>query len=488
MKIKISLPQAIHQVGSRANQEDSIFPPINQATTDDRVFILCDGMGGHESGEVASGTVCQTMSSYILSHKKADEPLTDELFQDALDEAYKAINEKDHSQQRKMGTTLTFLCFHKGGCTVAHIGDSRVYHLRPETNEVLYRSRDHSLIYDLYEVGEITKAEMKTAKNKNVITRVIMANQERPSKADIVHIKDIKPGDYFYLCSDGMLEKMEDDELLSILGDQKTEEQKKDILIGRTAENSDNHSAYILRIEEVEAEEGDEAFPDNEAAARAANKVLNDNSDEEPLSMPPLPPTDQADNDDDVQVVTGIPQPQPIPTPQPSTQSRPQPPHAMPQPKKGNNGSIKLFAIACIAMILLGGIAAIFFLNNKDDDNKIRESIERTSQPSDSPTEENPISRPERSSNSDERSGSINRNTNNTRTVNTSTNAGRTQTGGGKSGQDADDTKTNPAPAGGGSKTQQSTTTTTTTTTPATPTPPTTSANPTKPHVDFDEE
>ena len=363
MKFKISQPLAIHQMGSRTNQEDSIFPVLNTATTADRLFILCDGMGGHESGEIASSTVCETISKYILGHHNADEPLDDSLLEEAITEAYAAVNAQDSTGQKKMGTTLTFLCFHKGGCTVAHIGDSRIYHLRPSTNEILYRSRDHSLVYDLFEVGEITFDEIKTAKNKNVITRVIMANQERPSKADIVHITNIQPGDYFYLCSDGMLEQMDDKALMEIFASDKTDEQKRSILIGETVDNSDNHSAYVIHVESVEHEEGDNMYPDNEAAARAANKVLlAELEPPTPPTLPPLPeeqpaaPAAEEEYDDDVQVVVG----QPVP-PQPNYQA---PPVAK---KSGSGMKYFLLTFLIVGIIVAGGIIFFFIQNNKPE-------------------------------------------------------------------------------------------------------------------------
>lgn len=141
MKFRISQPQAIHQIGSRPTQEDSIFPVLNAATTNDRLFILCDGMGGHESGEVASGTVCKTMSDYILSRMPADGVLEDQLLEEALSAAYAAVDAKDTHGLKKMGTTLTLLSMHKGGVTVAHIGDSRIYHLRPSTGDTLPLAR-----------------------------------------------------------------------------------------------------------------------------------------------------------------------------------------------------------------------------------------------------------------------------------------------------------------------------------------------------------
>ena len=372
MKFKISQPLAIHQLGSRTNQEDSIFPVLNTATAADRLFILCDGMGGHESGEIASSTVCETISKYILGHFNADESLDDSLLEEAITEAYTAVNAQDSTGQKKMGTTLTFLCFHKGGCTVAHIGDSRIYHLRPSTNEILYRSRDHSLVYDLFEVGEISFDEIKTAKNKNVITRVIMANQERPSKADIVHITNIQPGDYFYLCSDGMLEQMDDKALMEIFASDKTDEQKRSILIGETVDNSDNHSAYVIHVESVEHEEGDNMFPDNEAAARAANKVqLAELEPPTPPVLPPLPEeqpstTAEEEFDDDVQVVVG----QPVP---------PQPNYQAPPIAKKSGGGFKYFLITFLIVgILVAGAIIFFFMQNNKPEIPVRETTTPT--------------------------------------------------------------------------------------------------------------
>ena len=76
-------------------------------------------MGGHEKGEVASATVCETLSRVILSAWHSGEVLSDELFLQALSAAYDALDAKDNGEERKMGTTLTFLCLHAGGATVA---------------------------------------------------------------------------------------------------------------------------------------------------------------------------------------------------------------------------------------------------------------------------------------------------------------------------------------------------------------------------------
>ena len=264
MKIKILQPQAIHELGQRGNQEDSIYPVLGAATTDDCLFVLCDGMGGHSKGEVASGTVCEAIGHYFRENVNPGDVMRDESFYKALEYAYRQLDIKDDNSSKKMGTTLTFLYFHRGGCTAAHIGDSRVYHLRPATDTILYKSRDHSLVYELYQAGEISFDDMKTHPQKNVITRAMQPGEEARVKPDIVHITDIKPDDYFYICSDGMLEEMEDDELLSILNNNESDEEKRQQLIEATKNNKDNHSAYLIHIAEVVGEMSDSRLLNDE--------------------------------------------------------------------------------------------------------------------------------------------------------------------------------------------------------------------------------
>lgn len=277
MEFKLFQPLYIHEMGKRQNQEDSLYPNDGQATVDNRVFIVCDGMGGHDKGEVASAAVCQGLSRRAEALLSPDRPFTDDDFRVALAEAFDTLDRADTEHAGRMGTTMTFICLHRGGVLAAHIGDSRIYHLRPATGEVLYRSRDHSLVQQLYEMGEISYNEMATNPRKNVIMRAMQPYQDERVEPSFVHITDVRPGDYFYLCSDGMLEQMEDDEMLSIVGNPTlTEEQKVQEFIRRTVDNSDNHTAYLVKIQEVINEAGDEAYLNDEPEARRRNKALND--------------------------------------------------------------------------------------------------------------------------------------------------------------------------------------------------------------------
>lgn len=265
MKFKIKAYN-LQELGQRTNQEDSLFPALGKSTSDDRLFVLCDGMGGHEKGEVASATVCATLSRVILSAWHPGEVLSDELFLQALSAAYDALDAKDNGEERKMGTTLTFLCLHASGATVAHIGDSRIYQLRPASKNsparIVFRTQDHSLVNDLVKIGEITEEEAKHHPQKNVITRAMQPCQEHRAKADIAHLTDILPGDYLYMCSDGMLEEASDENILNIITKPNaTDEQKLEMLRNVTEENKDNHTAHLIHIDGVE---GDAYIASNE--------------------------------------------------------------------------------------------------------------------------------------------------------------------------------------------------------------------------------
>jgi len=157
--------------------------------------------------------------------------------------------------------------------TAAHIGDSRIYHLRPG-KKLLYVSRDHSLVFDLYQSGEISYGEMKTSMQKNVITRAVQPGEDNRVKPDIIHITDVKPGDYFFMCSDGMVERMDDDDILNLFSGHGDDEKKMKKLISATASNQDNHSAYIIHVESVTIESEDELNTVNEENTARFN-VLN---------------------------------------------------------------------------------------------------------------------------------------------------------------------------------------------------------------------
>ena len=264
MKFDIFSPVALNELGQRDNQEDNIFPALGAITSNDRLFLVCDGMGGHEKGEVASATVSNAVSKWINDHISSDGMLDDEIVVEAIKYARKQLDELDDGSVRKMGTTLTMVCLHNGGVTMGHIGDSRIYHIRPSQRRVLYKTIDHSLVYDLFMAGDISYEDMATSNRRNVITRALMPGEDNDVNIDLAHTTDVLPGDYFYLCSDGMLEQMSDSELISLLASDVTDESKIEQLRAATMGNKDNHSAILIKIKGVSNEVGDDQLINDE--------------------------------------------------------------------------------------------------------------------------------------------------------------------------------------------------------------------------------
>ena len=266
MKYKIKV-YSIWEFGQRKDaegnphQEDCTYPLPADLKDTDRTFILCDGMGGHDAGEVASATVCQAMGEYIAQdqEREAKDIFSDDVLKGALAAAFDALDLKDNGAEKKMGTTMTFLRLHRDGATIAHIGDSRVYHIRPGKDgmdtRILFETEDHSLVNNLIKIGELTREEARHSSQKNVITRAMQPHPDYRPKADIYHTADIQAGDFFYMCSDGMLEQsdMESGESLRNIFSHKIDstERKVEILKDVTEDNRDNHTALIIEVVEV---------------------------------------------------------------------------------------------------------------------------------------------------------------------------------------------------------------------------------------------
>lgn len=254
MKISISTPCCYTAQGKKPNQEDSLFPPLQEATADDRVFMVCDGMGGHENGEVASACVAETIGRMTATQPLCTTAEMRATFEEALQQAYRNLDELDHSDsKRKMGTTLTFLALCTDGVLVAHIGDSRVYQVRPGKG-IVFQTRDHSLVNDLIAAGELTEDEARTFPQRNVITRAIQPHQEYPAKASYNILSDIRKGDLFLLCCDGVVEQLENSDLCTCLQGGKSPEEKLAAIEKECLQRDtrDNNTAYLIEVTEVQ--------------------------------------------------------------------------------------------------------------------------------------------------------------------------------------------------------------------------------------------
>ncbi|MBR5639654.1 MAG: serine/threonine-protein phosphatase [Muribaculaceae bacterium] len=264
MKITTATGYSFHQLGHRENQEDSRFPDVDECRMGQMFFMVCDGVGGSEKGEQASGIVASHFGKK-LSKMDLNEEFTDEKMLEVLDDAYIALDDAADDSNRDMGTTLTMLCFHKGGCVMAHIGDSRIYQIRP-LKGIIYRSDDHSLVNQLVRAGQITPEEAINHPQSNIITRCMGPTNpdQRRSMATVCYSSNVKEGDYFVLCSDGVLGCITDDELVDLLDSPLTDEEKVAQLADICAESSDNNTAWVVRIEDVELTPEEQEYAQND--------------------------------------------------------------------------------------------------------------------------------------------------------------------------------------------------------------------------------
>ncbi len=241
---------SIHETGKltdrdgKPRQEDSIYPEPNRSGDWSRLFVVCDGMGGKGAGDVASAIVCHALA---LTNDDSQPDFTKEDLRKAIVRAYDDLDQADHGQSRAMGTTMAMLRLNSDGAMIAHVGDSRVYHIRPGINEsdtkILFRTTDHA------HGGEDGASRQGARK---VLTRAMMSKMKRRSAPHVNILRDIRPGDYFFLCTDGMLEYMDDDAIRMIFShDGGNDHNKHGLLLKATANNEDNHSAIIVHILEV---------------------------------------------------------------------------------------------------------------------------------------------------------------------------------------------------------------------------------------------
>lgn len=257
MEILLRQPYSFWQKGRRPNQEDARFPDEDAPQGCKAAFVVCDGVGGQDKGEVASRAVAYAIGQY-MENVDLTKPFSSSDFSKVLEHAYSCLYKKMRNNTREMATTMTFVCFNAAGAFCAHMGDSRIYQVRPGVG-IMYQSEDHSLVNALVHSGNLTPEEAINHPKSNVITRCISyveKGMDKPSATTIL-IEDVEAGDYFFLCSDGVLHCIDDNELLSILSSDKSDKEKINIIAEKSKSSSDNNTAYLIGVDEVILEQND---------------------------------------------------------------------------------------------------------------------------------------------------------------------------------------------------------------------------------------
>jgi len=212
------------------------------------LFLVADGMGGHAAGEIASRLAAATMDDTVASKGTATETPA-EMLRLATMEANSRVLEAQRKDPALagMGSTLTALLVRGSQYYIAHVGDSRAYRLRDGMLRQL--TRDHSLVWPLYENGVLGKADLARHPQKNLITRSIGSHSQ--VEIDIEEGEGLA-GDIYLLCSDGLTDKVSDEGIRLLIAAKKTPQEMADDLVNAAndAGGPDNITVVVVKLDE----------------------------------------------------------------------------------------------------------------------------------------------------------------------------------------------------------------------------------------------
>lgn len=240
---------AISDKGIIREQNEDFWNIVLDNNGNPLAFIIADGMGGHKAGDVASRMAVEIISQEILrGFESVDSSAATKGF---LEKAINYANEEIYKyamqnlQGSGIGTTLTLGFLQNDKITIAHIGDSRFYLIRDGVIKSM--TRDHSFVGELVEKGILDQEEAKYHPLRNQITRAL--GYEKDIQIDFYNI-DVKNGDMFLFCTDGLTVKVSADELLNMLEEEKdlNDILKNMVELANQRGGDDNITAIIVKI------------------------------------------------------------------------------------------------------------------------------------------------------------------------------------------------------------------------------------------------
>jgi PPM family protein phosphatase len=209
--MKLRMAALTHPGRVRENNEDSIYFDVRE-----RIAIVCDGMGGHAGGHIASELAVQVISNGLRQLKKDDWNDEDRVVE-AVKQALFGANDHILSRARidaslfDMGTTVVACAFMNDRVITANVGDSRIYRIAKSAIEQV--STDHSLVAERVRAGLLDPSSEEAALLANIVTRALGMDQ---ITVDIT-IEDLRAGDIYLLCSDGLCDMLSDEEMLAVV-------------------------------------------------------------------------------------------------------------------------------------------------------------------------------------------------------------------------------------------------------------------------------
>ncbi len=217
------------------------------------LFIVADGMGGHNAGDYASKYTVETIVEELERAKRRffEEDTTSKaaaivtVLEKAIQSANRHIRtkSKENEGMMGMGTTVVAATIQDGEMCVANVGDSRLYVINQEIKQITV---DHSLVEEMVRMGGIKREQARMHPDKNIITRAIGAEEDIEVDFFRVHLEK---GDFVLLCSDGLTNMIEDEEIRMILQGQRDIVEKAEALVEAANQNGGKDNIAVILIE-----------------------------------------------------------------------------------------------------------------------------------------------------------------------------------------------------------------------------------------------
>ena len=228
----------------RSVNEDSLI-----LAPDLRLFGVCDGMGGHAAGEVASSIAAKVLSQEIANAEDSPSKALRRAIATADERVFQ--DQEQHVQHRGMGTTVSALWLVPDATPrglIGHVGDSRIY--RHHQGELQQLTVDHSPVFRLFQSGLLDKDEMLTHPYKHLLDRAL--GLQPPVDVDVFPV-DLEVGDVFLICTDGLTDMLVDQEIHDVLKSHKLLGRVADQLVSRANQQGgmDNISLILIEIAQI---------------------------------------------------------------------------------------------------------------------------------------------------------------------------------------------------------------------------------------------
>lgn len=206
------------------------------------VFIVADGMGGHNAGDYASKVTVETMLAEMQSSFEKNPTL---IFRRAIEEANEVIRRRagEDKKLEGMGTTVVVASCMGRFLQVANVGDSRLYVVNREIRQI---TRDHSLVEEMIRMGGLDRADARNHPDKNIITRAVGA--EDHVEPDFFTV-ELREGDTVLMCSDGLTNMLEDEEIRMIISGARDLVEKAECLVEAANANGGRDNISVILIE-----------------------------------------------------------------------------------------------------------------------------------------------------------------------------------------------------------------------------------------------